>query len=1050
MSAISGPMNMGAVRRQATEQGSSRNMALMSGVTTAEALTRQSCRSKSVKSTSSSVRRRELLAKERLAQAEVNLARIELERIQCEEEECSAEEPGDNMSRVEDWLHTSQQGDCQEEIKPCNKYSPQENEAAEQECSSTKKITSEVEALTIALKEAMSTREGSSAQPKFIYELPFFDGNIEEWLAFKVMYEDTAFMFSSVQNMARLRRAIKGNAKEAIKSLLFSDTGPDEVMRALGRRYGRPDALVMAELDKIRSLQRISENPSDICAFANQINNSVATIRGLKKPYYLRSPEMSRQILDKLPSVLKFRWYDYAAKIDEDDCSDLESISTFLNNEADKCGAFATVNLKSGCRRNTRSLVNSTRQLDQSEPQTKEIKCPLCQGNHFLVACQNFRDKSTQDRWVTVKSIAVCFKCLRHKFTKGYCRSPPCKICRRGHHTMLHYKRSERLNNEQASSQEVTIEAQQINTVQAQKAYLKMIRVEVFGSKGSKRIMALLDEGSTVSLLNADVSQEIGLSGRTESLVLETVGGKRIIETDSQKINLKIKGIHQNKTRVLQGVRTVQNLKLASQLLEKTKLETYSHLREFSDTLYYEEEPPQLLIGQDNWEFIISREVRKGKPGQPVASMTKLGWVLHGLDMGYGKSIRLSEKCAHVNGIDDEMHMTIKEHFSIEALGVQPKRPSTDSEGKALALLEATCKRLSDGRFEAGLLWKNKDEIMPNNYTSAENRLKYIEKKLDRNPELKMKYNEQIQKLIENKYAEEAPIGSKSNRLWYLPHFSVEHPVKRKLRIVFDAAARYQGKSLNDALLPGPDLLQSLFGVLLRFRQGPYAVAADIREMFLQIRIKPDDRDSLRFLWRGDRRDIPPIEYRMTSVVFGATSSPSIAIYVKNKNAADFKEQYPEAFQAIDRNHYMDDYLHSFHTEEEFLKVTKQVDVIHKKAGFELRGWTSNKPSLLNGFNIENPETKEVNLVEKEEKTLGLRWLIEEDTIGFRANLRNTPTDIARGEKVPTKREVTSAVMSTFDPLGLASPILIQGKKLLQHIWRSGVDWDDKIENSIR
>ncbi|KPJ14199.1 hypothetical protein RR48_06949 [Papilio machaon] len=43
MSAMTGPMNMGAVRRQTTEQQNSKNMALVSGVTTAEALTRQSC-----------------------------------------------------------------------------------------------------------------------------------------------------------------------------------------------------------------------------------------------------------------------------------------------------------------------------------------------------------------------------------------------------------------------------------------------------------------------------------------------------------------------------------------------------------------------------------------------------------------------------------------------------------------------------------------------------------------------------------------------------------------------------------------------------------------------------------------------------------------------------------------------------------------------------------------------------------------------------------------------------------------------------------------------
>ncbi|GBP12285.1 hypothetical protein EVAR_75580_1 [Eumeta japonica] len=36
--------------------------------------------------------------------------------------------------------------------------------------------------------------------------------------------------------------------------------------------------------------------------------------------------------------------------------------------------------------------------------------------------------------------------------------------------------------------------------------------------------------------------------------------------------------------------------------------------------------------------------------------------------------------------------------------------------------------------------------------------------------------------------------------------------------------------------------------------------------------------------------------------------------------------------------------------------------------------------------------------------------------------------------------------MSVFDPLGLASPVLITGKCMLQDIWRSGIDWDETIE----
>lgn len=73
-----------------------------------------------------------------------------------------------------------------------------------------------------------------------------------------------------------------------------------------------------------------------------------------------------------------------------------------------------------------------------------------------------------------------------------------------------------------------------------------------------------------------------------------------------------------------------------------------------------------------------------------------------------------------------------------------------------------------------------------------------------------------------------------------------------------DAAAKYGGNSLNDVLLAGPDLLQLLFGVLVRFTEDQIAVVADIKEMFLQVKIAGQDRDSLRLLWREENRREPP------------------------------------------------------------------------------------------------------------------------------------------------------------------------------------------------
>lgn len=68
----------------------------------------------------------------------------------------------------------------------------------------------------------------------------------------------------------------------------------------------------------------------------------------------------------------------------------------------------------------------------------------------------------------------------------------------------------------------------------------------------------------------------------------------------------------------------------------------------------------------------------------------------------------------------------------------------------------------------------------------------------------------------------------------------------------FDCAASFQGTSLNQQLLQGPDLTSSLLGVLIRFRQESVAVMADIEAIFHQVRVNNEDTDLFRFLWWPD------------------------------------------------------------------------------------------------------------------------------------------------------------------------------------------------------
>ena len=125
-------------------------------------------------------------------------------------------------------------------------------------------------------------------------------------------------------------------------------------------------------------------------------------------------------------------------------------------------------------------------------------------------------------------------------------------------------------------------------------------------------------------------------------------------------------------------------------------------------------------------------------------------------------------------------------------------------------------------------------------------------------------------------------------RTWYIPHHGVYHPKKNTLRVVYDCGAVYQGTSLNSELLQGPDLTNSLVGVLLRFRREPVALMADIRSMFHQVRVSKPVIDFLRFIWwRDGHIEQDPIDHRMLVHLFGAVSSPSCASFALRRTAED-------------------------------------------------------------------------------------------------------------------------------------------------------------------
>ena len=103
----------------------------------------------------------------------------------------------------------------------------------------------------------------------------------------------------------------------------------------------------------------------------------------------------------------------------------------------------------------------------------------------------------------------------------------------------------------------------------------------------------------------------------------------------------------------------------------------------------------------------------------------------------------------------------------------------------------------------------------------AEKLLKSTERTVKRDAVLAEKYSGIVKEYESKCYAHKltpAEAAVPSSKRWFLPHHPVLNPNKPgKVRMVMDAAAKKNGVSLNDNLLIGPDLLNSLTGVLVRF-----------------------------------------------------------------------------------------------------------------------------------------------------------------------------------------------------------------------------------------
>ena len=166
-------------------------------------------------------------------------------------------------------------------------------------------------------------------------------------------------------------------------------------------------------------------------------------------------------------------------------------------------------------------------------------------------------------------------------------------------------------------------------------------------------------------------------------------------------------------------------------------------------------------------------------------------------------------------------------------------------------------------------------------------------------------------------------------------------------------------------------------------------------------------------------------------VPFGVEASPVVLGATLQNHLQQQGTEFEDTVRALKENTYVDNLMQMAGDQEQLVKFEKRSTEILKNAKFPVHKWESNVASL-ESRNMPHPS-----------KILGHTWSKEEDTLEFPAK------PFAEGQPV-TKRTILSYLGTNYDPLGVVSPTMAQGK----HIHRQACDekkgWNAEVSSQLR
>ncbi|XP_054257437.1 uncharacterized protein LOC128982503 [Macrosteles quadrilineatus] len=935
-------------------------------------------------------------------------------------------------------------------------------------------------------KEVTPPTQPSLRLPKF--ELPKFSGNYEEWVSYYNIFEASINRnetLAPVSKFQYLLSSLSGEPLDLVKSLSITAENFDVALRLLKDRYDNKRRVVTQLVTKIIDLPCISSGSlKSLQHFLTVYKENTQVLKNLNHDITAENTLLVLTLLKKLPTDLRKSFED--SRITNNDIPAVNDLIQFLEREFKRLegasiGLGPSANARYPSVQKTQSNSYRPKPLRDSKPYSSQAKtafvtvtntCKFCQASdHNIYKCQAFQAKSRGDRVEFTCKNNLCANCLGHLHDTNNCPSHRvCRICSKRHHTLLHdstptqqqpsyptkvfEKKYGKPPTNNAPQSHVTAPvnksalvglSSQLNPTKTT-ILLGTCLVQVFTKDGQQTVLrAVLDSASQLTLISERAVQLISASRTRAHDEIQGISGslihsRGIVHIDISAVNGQRLAYHHPCLVLNRITSPLPQIPVSPQV--KGSLNDFV----LADPCFDKPGEIDLLIGADLFALSLTGEQHFLGHNLPQVLGTIFGFVVMGIAPVATSELSIPKTVSFLTTHDGDLHSSIQRFWSIEE---PPTCVKTQSEEDVLCLqhFERTHTRDNSGRYVVKLPKRPNHPLLGESCSTAQLRLKAMERKFAAQPEFKDLYSEFMDDYIKSGHMStcEQPL---SGECYYLPHHGVfkENPPNSKIRVVFNGSSKTNnGVSLNDILMPGPKLQNDISDVLLYFRCHKFVFTCDIRQMYRQILVAEDDKKYQLIFWRSNPDESLQV-LKLNTVTYGLNCSPFIAIRTLQQLVKDEGHSYPKASEILTKSIFYDDIIAGAESLDEALSAQNELKNLLSRGGFELRKWISNAPQLLDQVPIEHKETP-VELTENSEAffsvLLGLKWTPESDMLSYKVK----DVEISA---ILTKRRILSTIAKLYDLPGFLTPVIFWAKTLIQYLWTTGLTWDEPVPNDVR